>query len=170
MDDEDDGIDDSVPFQSHSITSIDSARKVKPRRAKDQERWVYEALRRKPMADWQLRELAWLETGVDIFEQDSSKNRARIGLVWVTQEIGATKWHPVEDSGLMVKGRYNVATTVWRIKEEYRDMPYDEWRTQFKNLARRIKSTRKRKKKRRLEDLYYDLYFMTAEFYYMTEG
>ena len=121
------------PAQTHSDTSVEAAEKVSKRRLLGQERWVYETLRRRPMADWQLWDLA--EKLPALFEQATSLHRARIRLKWVNRKTGATPWHPVEDSGTRIKGKYTRPTAVWRIKEAYADMPYEEWAKNFRAMA-----------------------------------
>ena len=122
------------PAQTHSDTSLAAAGKVKKYRLLGQERWVYETLRRRPMADWQLWELA--KNFPELFEQVTSLHRARIGLRWVNEQTGETPWHPVTDSGRRIMGKYRCATTVWHVKKAYVDMPYDEWAQNFRALAK----------------------------------
>jgi hypothetical protein len=87
------------------------------------------------MADWELWDKARFIGNV--FDQKSSEHRARIGLVWVNKWLGPTPWHPVEDSGMeIVCPDSGKPTTIWRIKEQYRDMVYEEWAKAYRNLAR----------------------------------
>jgi hypothetical protein len=148
--------DDDVPFQSHSDTSIEAAEKVDPRRARGQERWVYEALRRGPKADWQLYDLVQLDRP-GLFEQHTSCDRARIQLKWICGPQIVTPWHPVEDSGFdIINPKYNSRTTIWRIKEAYRNVPYDDWVAKYKHLIPKVKK-RKKEKEINIEDLYLPL-------------
>jgi hypothetical protein len=127
-----------VPSQSHSSTSVNSAKSVNERRARAQERWIYESLRRSSKADWEL----WNEVeenDLEFFSRNkhTSGCRARIGLRWVNRVTGETPWHPVEDSGRkIVNPETGEKCQVWQIKEKYRDMPYDKWSKEFRQLAR----------------------------------
>lgn len=122
------------PSQSHSDTSVGSARELSRKRLLAQERWVYEALQRANKADWELFEMV---RHLGIFDQISSLRRARIGLLWRSRALGATPWHPVEDSGQRNKSLYfNRPTVIWRLKERYRDTSYDKWVKEFRNLAK----------------------------------
>jgi hypothetical protein len=127
---------DDVPSQSHSATSVESAKSMSRRRVLGQEQWVYETLRKSAgKADWQLWNMAQHLPG--LFDKLSSMHRARIGLVWPSRVLGATPWHPVEDSGRrIVCPDSGKQTVVWRIKARYRTMPYDEWAHAYRNLAR----------------------------------
>ena len=87
-------------------------------------------------ADWQLwrRVQAYHPT---LFDKLSSLHRARIGLLWRSRAIGATPWHPVEDSGRRnrdpVSGKQ---TVIWRLKDRYHGMTYDEWARDYRALAK----------------------------------
>jgi hypothetical protein len=124
------------PSQSHSDTSISSAQSLPRWRVRSQEKWVYETLRlsRHGLADWQ----SWVKCQpFGLFDKLSSLRRARIGLVWVSRKIGATPWHPVEDSGQrIVDPNSGKPTTVWRLKSRYWQVPYDNWSAAYRNLAR----------------------------------
>jgi hypothetical protein len=139
---------EDLPFQSHSSTSIEAAERVDPLRERTQEQWIYESLRRGSKADWEL----WNEVRIErpgLFDKHTSAGRARILLMWVTEEAGGTPWHPVEDSGRkVVNPETNRKTTIWRIKERYQNMPYIEWAMNYRQLARG----------KRTEDLYYPLW------------
>jgi len=72
-----------------------------------------------------------------LFDKHTSSGRARIQLMWVTEEAGPTPWHPVEDSGRkIINPETNRSTTVWQIKAIYRRMPYKEWATKYRQFAR----------------------------------
>ena len=123
------------PSQSHSATSVASARALSPTRVKSQEKWVYETLRRHPsgLADWQL----WGRAPGTLFDKLSSMHRARIGLVWRSRVLGATPWHPVEDSGRRcVDPTSNKQTVVWRLKDKFLGVPYDDWARVYRDLAK----------------------------------
>ena len=125
------------PSQSHSKTSVDSAKSMSRKRVLDQEKWIYEVLRRSPrgMADWELWDKAKI-IGI-VFDQKSSVHRARIGLMWVNRGSGATPWHPVENSEMTnICPDSGKSTAIWRIKEQYRDMVYEEWSKAYRNLAK----------------------------------
>ena len=85
------------------------------------------------MADWEL----WDKAPGTRFDKLSSLHRARIGLLWRSRVLGATPWHPVEDSGRRnrdpVSGRQ---TVVWRIKDRYILTHYDDWARVYRNLAK----------------------------------
>jgi hypothetical protein len=123
-----------LPFQSHSKGSRAGARRPRPLRVLAQERWVYETLR--PvygMTDWQLWKIA---KPIGLFDKLSSMHRARIGLVWVSRSVGATPYHPIENSGAeIIDPESGVPCTVWRIKPLYRAMPYEQWLERYKRLA-----------------------------------
>lgn len=131
---------DDLPFQTHSDSSHAGARRPSSPRATAQEKWVYETLQQYTptkhfgLADFQMWRLV---EGSELFEQLSSVRRARIGLLWVSRSIGATPYHPVEDSGKRVIDRTtDVACVVWHIKPLYRGMPYETWVARYKALAR----------------------------------
>jgi hypothetical protein len=122
------------PAQTHSATSIASSRAMSQSRVQSQERWVYETLRRSAtgLSDWQLWEKAPI-----IFDKLSSLHRARIGLLWRSRAIGATPWHPVEDSGFRNRDPDSgKQTVVWRIKPRYYAMTYNEWALDYRALAK----------------------------------
>lgn len=123
------------PHQTHSATSVAGAARLSPARANAQERWVYEALRSKPRADWELWRMASFRP--DLFDQISSMRRARIGLVWVNRVKGPTPYHPVEDSGSWnVNPESNVESTIWQIKPIYLNLTYDYWMQSYKKLIK----------------------------------
>jgi hypothetical protein len=153
----DDDDDYEVPFQSHSSTSIEAAEKIKPSRIRGQERWIYESLRREPKADWEL----WNEADEmhhGLFDNDSSSQRARIQLVWISGSKLVTQWHPIEDSGdEVVNPETGAGCKIWQFKEEYRNMPYNEWVTNCKcHIPKR--KPKKKVKEPSLRDLYYPLF------------
>lgn len=121
------------PSQSHSDTSVNAALSLPRRRVIAQERWVYITLQHGAKADWQSWELA----PPAVFDKLSSLRRARIGLYWRSRKLGATPWHPVEDSGRRItcpdSGK---PTVIWQLKQRYRGMSYEDWSTQYRNLAR----------------------------------
>lgn len=126
------------PSQTHSDTSINASRAMSRRRVLGQERWVYETLRREPpgKADWELWDMAQL---IGLFDKLSSLRRARIGLLWPSRVMGATPWHPVEDSGRRnTDPSSNKKTIIWRIKSRYLNMPYAQWAQSYRNLAKGI--------------------------------
>jgi hypothetical protein len=99
-----------------------------------QEKWVYETLRRGGAADWQLWEK--VQSGT-LFDKLSSLRRARIGLMWRSRVLGATPWHPVEDSGQRNKDpNSNKRTVIWQLKQKYHAMPYEAWAHRYRALAR----------------------------------
>lgn len=129
------------PSQDHSDTSVAAGESISKYRLRGQEKWIYEKLKQAEvadppgMSDWQLWEATALFPG--LFDKLSSEHRARIGLVWVNRKIGATIWHPVAKSGAENKDpQSGKSTTIWRLKEAYRDMSYDDWALNFRNLAR----------------------------------
>jgi hypothetical protein len=127
--------DGELPFQSHSRSSRRGARKPRAPRVMAQEKWVYETVQsREPgYADFQLWSL--IEHSA-LFDKLSSLHRARIGLVWVNRKIGATPYHPIEDSGAEVLNpETGVLCAVWRMKPLYRKMPYEQWVATYKELA-----------------------------------
>jgi hypothetical protein len=122
------------PSQTHSDTSVGSARSLSRKRVLSQERWVYETLQRLGKADWELWEMVKL---IGIFDKISSLRRARIGLLWPNRRLGATPWHPVEDSGKRNKDPFsNKSTVIWKIKDRYKDMSYEQWAREYRNLAK----------------------------------
>jgi hypothetical protein len=127
------------PSQSHSETSVGSAGRVSRRRVREQERWVYETLRRyypKGLADWELWALVQIERP-GLFDQLSSVHRARVGLKWRSRKQGATVWHPVGDSDQKtVNPESGEPQTVRLFKERYLQVPYDEWVEKFRALAK----------------------------------
>ena len=90
------------------------------------------------MSDWELWDKARFIGS--IFDQKSSCRRARIGLYWRNKHEHArhgSPWHPVEDSGRKNKDPgSNKATVIWQIKDRYKDMPYDDWAHDYRNLAK----------------------------------
>ena len=127
------------PAQTHSDTSVAASRALSRRRMLGQEKWVYETLRlAHPIgkADWELWELA---EPLSMFDKLSSLHRARIGLVWRSRVLGATPWHPVEDSGRRNHDPQSTRQTViWRLKSRYLHMAYDHWLQNFRNLAKGV--------------------------------
>ena len=122
------------PSQTHSQTSVWSGRSLSRTRVLRQEKWVYEALRRGGASDWQLWEM--VQYG-KLFDKLSSLRRARIGLMWRSRALGATPWHPVEDSGQRNKDpNSNKRTVIWQLKQKYRAMPYEGWAHRYRALAR----------------------------------
>lgn len=104
------------------------------KRVLKQEKWVYETLRRGGKADWQLWETAQIGK---LFDKISSLRRARIGLMWRSRAIGATPWHPVEDSKQKNRDpNSNKRTVIWQLKPKYRAMPYEDWAHSYRALAR----------------------------------
>lgn len=131
---------DDPPSQTHSDTSVESARALKRERIFNQERIVYETLRQDGLSDWQLWRIIRSHLLLrDKFDQISSMRRARIGLLWRSRKLGATPWHPVEDSGRRnVDPQSNKRTVIWKLKKEYIKMTYVDWRRDYRNLARAI--------------------------------
>jgi hypothetical protein len=85
------------------------------------------------LADWQLWRVAE-PTG--IFDQLSSMRRARVGLVWVSRSIGATPYHPVEESGAEIADpETGVLCAIWWFKPYFRKVPYETWIEKYKPLA-----------------------------------
>ena len=128
------------PSQTHSETSVESGRGLARKRLLGQERFVYETLKqeRSGKSDWQLWEIVKYNIFYTrVFDQISSLRRARIGLVWQSRTLGATPWHPVEDSGRSNKDpRSNKRTVIWQLKDRYRDMTYEDWTRDFRGLAK----------------------------------
>ena len=74
---------------------------------------------------------------MSIFDKLSSLHRARIGLLWRSRALGATPWHPVEDSGRRkVDPTSNRQTVIWRIKPRYQNLTYDDWARVYRDLAK----------------------------------
>jgi hypothetical protein len=123
-----------LPFQSHSKPSRSGAKRPRAKRVLAQEKWTYETLQSvSGLSDWQLWKLAE-PTG--LFDKLSSMRRARIGLVWVSRSIGATPYHPVEDSGLEITDPASgVACAIWQMKQLYRSVSYEQWLERYKTLA-----------------------------------
>ena len=122
------------PSQGHSETSVESSRSLSRKRLLSQERWTYEALQKGGRSDWQLWDMV---KNTLIFDQKSSLRRARVGLMWRNRTLGATPWHPVEDSGKTNKDPFsNKRTVIWQIKDQYKEMPYDEWFNDYRRLAK----------------------------------
>lgn len=125
---------DLPPFQTHSSTSLGGAGRPGKLKLIAQEKWVYETLQRTSLADYQLWEFA---RHFPFFDQLSSLRRARIGLLWVSRSVGATPYHPVEDSSrTVINPESDVPCVIWQIKPIYRGMPYDRWLETYKPLAR----------------------------------
>lgn len=128
-----------LPAQTHSKSSRDGAKHPSKVRVTAQEKWVYETLQQHTepglgLSDWQLWRLA---KPTLLFDQLSSMRRARIGLVWRSRKIGATPYHPVEDSDLKNYNREtDVLCAIWRMKQAFLEMPYERWVEQYKALAR----------------------------------
>jgi hypothetical protein len=100
-----------------------------------QEKWVYETVQsREPgYADFQLWSLIEHAT---LFDKLSSVRRARVGLVWVNRQRGATPYHPIEKSGdEVLNPKTGVLCTMWRMKVLYRTMPYEQWVAECKERA-----------------------------------
>lgn len=138
-DDEDDS---DLPFQRHSRTSRGGSTRPSRERIGQQEKWMYDTLQRATLdgvglADWQGWDIARLGS---LFDQKSSYHRARIGLVWRNKWAGATPYHPIKDSGLVIRDPVsNVECTIWCMKEMYLRMPYETWAERYKPLAREIR-------------------------------
>lgn len=125
------------PSQSHSVTSVASARSLSKARVHSQERWVYETVRRNHpgLSDWQLWDR--VQAFVGLFDKETSLHRARIGLRWRSRVLGETPWHPLEDSGREnINPSSGKKTTIWRIKTRYLTLTYDEWARVYRALAR----------------------------------
>lgn len=106
-------------------------------RVHSQERWVYETLRRNHpgLSDWQLWDKACGFVG--LFDKETSLHRARIGLRWRSRVLKETSWHPVTDSGRKnVNPASGKKTAIWRVKDRYLKMTYDEWARVYRALAR----------------------------------
>lgn len=119
-----------LPAQTHSDTSMMSARMVSRLRSNAQERWVYEALRAEPKADFEM----WaLVQGYTLFDKLSSLHRARLGLIWLSRARGATPYHPVEKSGQRhFDHSSNRMCMVWQLKPWARVLTYELWAENFK--------------------------------------
>jgi hypothetical protein len=54
----------------------------------------------------------------------------------VSRSVGATPYHPVENSGgVITDPASGVPCTIWRIKPLYRGMSYEQWLERYKLLA-----------------------------------
>jgi hypothetical protein len=121
------------PAQRHRQTSIDAAGTIPPRRVREQERWVYNALRATPMADWEL----WANRPPHLFDKLSSLHRARIGLLWRSRAAGASPYHPVEATDARrTSPESGKQCVVWQLKLFFRALSYEEWEHKYRKLAR----------------------------------